>query len=58
MYQEQAEKERLKEEEERRRIRENNKRKKRMLEAAFDGDIDDILAVLKEVNYILLLELV
>ena len=50
MEQEQAEKQRQKEEEERRRKREEQKRKKRMLEAAFDGDLDEIKQVLKEVR--------
>ena len=50
MEQEQAEKERQKEEEERKRKREMAKRRKRMLEAAFDGDNDEINTVLKEVN--------
>ncbi|XP_002731762.2 IQ motif and ankyrin repeat domain-containing protein 1-like [Saccoglossus kowalevskii] len=48
--QELAEIEREKEEEERRRKREAAKRRKRMLEAAFDGDNDEILQVLKEVD--------
>ncbi|KAK3089405.1 hypothetical protein FSP39_003377 [Pinctada imbricata] len=50
MEQEQAERERQKEEEERRRRREEAKRKKRILEAAFEGDIEEIEAVLKEVR--------
>ena len=49
MEQEQAEKERQKEEEERKRKREMAKRRKRMLEAAFDGDNDEINTVIKEV---------
>ena len=49
MEREQAERERVKEEEERRRRREEQQRKKRMLEAAFDGDNDEIDAVLNEV---------
>ncbi|CAC5367262.1 Putative IQ motif and ankyrin repeat domain-containing protein LOC642574 homolog [Mytilus coruscus] len=50
MEQEQAEKDRKKEEEERRRRAEEIKRKKRMLEAAFDGDNEEILQILKEVK--------
>ena len=50
MEQEKYEKERQKEENERKRQRENAKRRKRMLEAAFDGDMDEIKAVLKEVK--------
>ncbi|KAL5017302.1 hypothetical protein ScPMuIL_006891 [Solemya velum] len=50
MEQEQAEKERKKEEEERRRKKEERMRKKRILEAAFDGDNDAILTILKEVS--------
>lgn len=49
MYQEEMEKARKKDEEERRKYREMVKRQKRMLEAAFDGDNDEILAILKEV---------
>ena len=49
MEQEKAEKERQQEEEERRRKREEAKRKKRMLEAAFEGDIEEIENILKEV---------
>ena len=49
MEREQAERERVKEEEERRRRREEQQRKKRMLEAAFDGDNDEIDTVLNEV---------
>ena len=49
MEQEQAELQRQKEEAERRRKREETKRKKRMLEAAFDGDVDEINQVLREV---------
>lgn len=47
--QEALEKERLKEQEERRKKKENLKRQKRILEAAFDGEDDEIRAVLKEV---------
>ena len=50
MEQEQAEKQRLKEEAERRRKAEERKRKKRMLEAAFDGDVDAMEQILKEVR--------
>jgi len=50
MEREQAEKERLKEEEERRKRKEEAKRQSRILEAAFDGDNDEILAVLEEVR--------
>ena len=55
MEQEQAEKQRQKEDEERRRKREEVKRKKRMLESAFDGDLDEIRTILKEVGFILLI---
>jgi len=48
MHQEEMEKERKKDEEERKKYREMVKRQKRMLEAAFDGDNDEILAILKE----------
>jgi len=50
MEREEAEKERKKEEEERRKRKEEAKRKSRILEAAFDGDNDEILAVLDEVK--------
>ena len=50
MEQEQAEKERQKEEDERKRKRELAKRRKRMLEASFDGDNDEINTILKEVK--------
>ena len=49
MEQEQAEKERKKEGEERQRKREAEKRKKRILEAAFDGDNDEIMNIISEV---------
>jgi len=49
MEREEAEKERKKEEEERRKRKEEAKRRSRILEAAFDGDNDEILAVLEEV---------
>ena len=39
-----------KEEAERRKKREEAKRKKRMLEGAFDGDIDEMKTILKEVS--------
>ena len=52
MQQEEAEREREKEEEEKRQIREQNKRVKRMLEAAFDGDLDEMEQILKEVVYV------
>ena len=48
--QERAEQEHLKEMEERRRRRLRQERIKRMLEAAFDGENDEILVVLKEVR--------
>ena len=50
MEQEQVEKQRQKEEEERRRKKEEAKRKRRMLEAAFDGDVDEMETVLREVK--------
>ena len=50
MQQEEAERERAKEEEERRKKRERIKRFKRMLESAFDGDLDDMKSILKEVR--------
>ena len=49
MERDEAEKERKKEEEERRKRKEEAKRRSRILEAAFDGDNDEILAVLEEV---------
>lgn len=52
MEREEAEKERQKEEEERKRRKEEANRRKRILEAAFDGDNDEILAVLEEVSFI------
>lgn len=48
--QEEAERERQKEEEKRKKQREIQQRKKRMLEAAFDGDVEEMKAVLKEVS--------
>ena len=50
MHRNEVEKERKKNEEERKRYQEMVKRQKRMLEAAFDGDNDEILAILKEVH--------
>ncbi|XP_048338628.1 IQ motif and ankyrin repeat domain-containing protein 1 [Sphaerodactylus townsendi] len=47
--QEEAERERKKEEEEKKKLREEQQRKKRMLEAAFDGDVEEMKAVLQEV---------
>lgn len=49
MEQEKAEQQRLKEEEERKKKREEKQRMKRMLEAAFDGDVDEMSQILKEV---------
>lgn len=40
----------MKEQEERKRKAEERKRIKRMLEAAFDGDVDEINNILKEVS--------
>ena len=51
IYQEQAQKERDKEEEERKKRMEFAKRKKRMLEAAFEGNIDELETVLREVLF-------
>ncbi|XP_066303591.1 IQ motif and ankyrin repeat domain-containing protein 1-like [Branchiostoma lanceolatum] len=50
MEQAKAEEERQRIDEERRRQREEAKRRKRLLEAAFDGDNDEILTILKEVE--------
>lgn len=50
MEQEEAERQRKKEEEERKRRQAETKRRKRMLEAAFEGDLDEIMAVLQEVK--------
>ncbi|KAK2170227.1 hypothetical protein NP493_1134g01036 [Ridgeia piscesae] len=50
MEREQAEREQQAKDEERRRKMEEKKRKKRMLEAAFDGDLNEIKNVLKEVE--------
>ena len=51
MEREEAERERKKEEEERRTRKEEAKRRSRILEAAFDGDNDEILSVLDEVTF-------
>ncbi|XP_036596941.1 IQ motif and ankyrin repeat domain-containing protein 1 [Trichosurus vulpecula] len=51
--QEQARREREKEEEQRRRRLEEQKRRKQMLEAAFEGDVEEMKAVLKEVGDVL-----
>ncbi|KAL2082884.1 hypothetical protein ACEWY4_020657 [Coilia grayii] len=48
--QEEAERERVREEEERRKRREEQRLRTRLLEAAFDGQQEEILAVLKEVT--------
>lgn len=50
MEQEEAERRQQKEDEERRRKKEEQKRIKRMLEAAFDGDLDQMKDILKEVS--------
>ncbi|XP_063047333.1 IQ motif and ankyrin repeat domain-containing protein 1-like [Engraulis encrasicolus] len=47
--QEEAERERMKEEEERKRRKEEQRLRTRILEAAFDGEQEEVLAVLKEV---------
>ncbi len=46
-----VEKNRLKDEVERKKRRDVMRRKERMLEAAFDGDNDQVLAILQEVRY-------
>lgn len=51
MYQEQMEKQRLKEMEEKAKMKELKQRQKRMLEAAFEGDIAEIQTILKEVQH-------
>lgn len=51
MEREEAERERKKEEEERRKRKEEAKRRSRILDAAFDGDNDEILSVLDEVTF-------
>ena len=48
--QDEVEKHRKREEEERRIRREDMKRKKRMLEAAFEGNNDEIIEILEEVS--------
>ena len=53
MEREQAEREQQVKDEERRLKIEEKKRKKRMLEAAFDGDLNEIRNVLKEVRVVL-----
>lgn len=50
--QKEAEEQARKEMEERKRKSEEKKRVKRMLDAAFDGDIDEINVILREVGYI------
>ena len=50
MEREEQERQRQKEEDERRRKRESEKRIKRLLEAAFDGDNDEILTMFDEVS--------
>lgn len=50
MHQEQMERERQNEMEEKRRRKEMLQRQKRFLEAAFEGDNDELLAILKEVS--------
>jgi len=50
MYQEEMEIERQKEQEEKRKLKEMLQRHKRMLDAAFEGDNAEIVAVLKEVS--------
>ncbi|XP_058034374.1 IQ motif and ankyrin repeat domain-containing protein 1 [Ahaetulla prasina] len=47
--QEEAERARKKEEEEKKKQREEQQRRKRMLEAAFEGDVEEMKAILKEV---------
>ena len=47
---EEAEKERLKEHAERQRRKEEHKRRAKVLEAAFDGEVDVIKSTLKEVS--------
>lgn len=48
--QEEAERARKKEEEEKKQQREEQQRRKRMLEAAFEGDVEEMKAILKEVK--------
>ncbi|XP_065843329.1 IQ motif and ankyrin repeat domain-containing protein 1-like isoform X2 [Oscarella lobularis] len=54
MERDEEEKQKRKYEEERRRKREEERRKKRLLEAAFDGDNDEIIAVLREARQVAL----
>ena len=49
--QEEAERQFRKEQEERKRRQEAIKRQKRFLEAAFDGDNDELAIILREVNF-------
>lgn len=49
LEQERAEQQRKRDEEAQRKRKEHNRRIKRMLEAAFDGDTDEINKLLKEV---------
>ena len=51
-YQEEVERVRKKEQEERKKKQQQDRRKRRMLEAAFDGDNDAIMMLLKEVSEI------
>ena len=51
--QKEAEEQARKEMEERKRKAEEKKRVKRMLEAGFDGDLDEINAILKEVSNVI-----
>ena len=57
MQQDEMEKQRKKDDDDRKRYREMVKRQKRMLEAAFDGNNDEILAILKEVCYSLIIQI-
>lgn len=50
MEQEEAQRRQQKEDEERKQKAEERKRITRMLEAAFDGDVDGMKQILKEVN--------
>jgi len=49
-FKKEAEEQAQKEMEERKRKAEEKKRVKRMLEAAFDGDVDEVNAIIKEVR--------
>ena len=51
LEQERAEKQRMRDEEALRKKKDHLKRIKRMLEAAFDGDTDEIKKLLKEVRH-------